>query len=143
MPRRAAIQEIEPRACDCCGQKRTLRPILAMSAIPPSADKPEAVGLSAKCQQRTVGTREQVSTLDNSQTWPRRLKQPHTGTALVSGLGGMLSMRNSIIAFIAYVGVAVFSPSRAMAQEKSIVIASTTSTKIRVCTNICCRFSLG
>jgi tungstate transport system substrate-binding protein len=41
----------------------------------------------------------------------------------------MLSMRNSIIAFIAYVGVAVFSPSRAMAQEKSIVIASTTSTQ--------------
>ncbi len=41
----------------------------------------------------------------------------------------MLSMRNTILAFIAFLGIAVFLPGHAMAQEKSIVIASTTSTK--------------
>ena len=41
----------------------------------------------------------------------------------------MLSMRNIMLAFIAFLGIAVFLPGHAMAQEKSIVIASTTSTK--------------
>jgi ABC-type tungstate transport system permease subunit len=38
-------------------------------------------------------------------------------------------MRNTILAFIAFLGIAVFLPGHAMAQEKSIVIASTTSTQ--------------
>ena len=38
-------------------------------------------------------------------------------------------MRNTIRAFIAFLGIADFSPGHAMAQEKSIVIASTTSTQ--------------
>ena len=38
-------------------------------------------------------------------------------------------MRNTVLAFIALLGVAVFLPGHAMAQEKSIVIASTTSTQ--------------
>jgi tungstate transport system substrate-binding protein len=38
-------------------------------------------------------------------------------------------MRNTIRAFIAFLGIAAFSPGHAMAQEKSIVIASTTSTQ--------------
>ena len=41
----------------------------------------------------------------------------------------MLSTRNTILAFIAFLGIAVFLPGHAMAQEKSIVIASTTSTQ--------------
>ena len=41
----------------------------------------------------------------------------------------MLSTRNSIRAFIALFGIAAFLPGHAMAQEKSIVIASTTSTR--------------
>src|SRR3954467_3816354 len=38
-------------------------------------------------------------------------------------------MRNTILAVIAFLGIAVFLPGHAMAQEKSIVIASTTSTQ--------------
>jgi hypothetical protein len=38
-------------------------------------------------------------------------------------------MRNTILAIIAFLGIAAFLPSHAMAQEKSIVIASTTSTQ--------------
>jgi tungstate transport system substrate-binding protein len=38
-------------------------------------------------------------------------------------------MRNTILAFIAFLGIVAFSPGHAMAQEKSIVIASTTSTQ--------------
>jgi len=38
-------------------------------------------------------------------------------------------MRNIKITFIAFLGIAVFLPGHAMAQEKSIVIASTTSTQ--------------
>ena len=41
----------------------------------------------------------------------------------------MLSTRNSIRAFIALFGIAALLPCHAMAQEKSIVIASTTSTQ--------------
>src|SRR6476620_1534581 len=41
----------------------------------------------------------------------------------------MLSMRNIKITFIAFLGIAVFLPGHAMAQQKSIVIASTTSTQ--------------
>ena len=41
----------------------------------------------------------------------------------------MLATRNTILAFIAFLGIAVFLPGHAMAQEKSIVIASTTSTQ--------------
>jgi tungstate transport system substrate-binding protein len=41
----------------------------------------------------------------------------------------MLSTRNSIRAFIALFGIAALLPGHAMAQEKSIVIASTTSTQ--------------
>jgi tungstate transport system substrate-binding protein len=41
----------------------------------------------------------------------------------------MLSMRNTILAFIAFLGTAVSLPGHAVTQEKSIVIASTTSTK--------------
>jgi phosphoribosylcarboxyaminoimidazole (NCAIR) mutase len=40
-------------------------------------------------------------------------------------------MRNTIRAFIAFLGIAAFLPGDAMAQEKSIVIASTTSTQDR------------
>ena len=53
----------------------------------------------------------------------------------------MLSMRNTILAFIAFLGIAVFLPGHAMAQEKSIVVASTTSTKDAGCTSIYFRFS--
>jgi tungstate transport system substrate-binding protein len=38
-------------------------------------------------------------------------------------------MRNTVRAFIAFLGIAVFLPGHALAQEKSIVIASTTSTQ--------------
>ena len=41
----------------------------------------------------------------------------------------MLSMRNTILAFIAFLGIAALLPGHAIAQEKSIVIASTTSTQ--------------
>ena len=43
--------------------------------------------------------------------------------------GDMLSTRNTILAFIAVLGIAVFLPGHAVAQEKSIVVASTTSTQ--------------
>jgi tungstate transport system substrate-binding protein len=38
-------------------------------------------------------------------------------------------MRNTILAFIAVLGLAVFLPGRGIAEEKSIVVASTSSTK--------------
>jgi tungstate transport system substrate-binding protein len=41
----------------------------------------------------------------------------------------MLSMRNAILAFVAFLGIAALLPGHAIAQEKSIVIASTTSTQ--------------
>ena len=52
----------------------------------------------------------------------------------------MLSTRNSIRAFIALFGIAALLPGHAMAQEKSIVIASTTSTQDSAdFSNIYCR----
>ena len=50
------------------------------------------------------------------------LKQPHAARG-----AHMLSMRNTILAFIAILGIAIFLPGHA--QEKSIVVASTTSTQ--------------
>jgi tungstate transport system substrate-binding protein len=43
--------------------------------------------------------------------------------------GDALSRRKTILAFIAILGIAVFLPGHAIAQEKSIVVASTTSTQ--------------
>ena len=43
--------------------------------------------------------------------------------------GDALSRRKTILAFIAVLGIAVFLPGHAVAQEKSIVVASTTSTQ--------------
>ena len=43
--------------------------------------------------------------------------------------GDALSRRKTILAFIAILGIAVFLPGHAVAQEKSIVVASTTSTQ--------------
>ncbi|MGA8948330.1 MAG: substrate-binding domain-containing protein [Pseudolabrys sp.] len=43
--------------------------------------------------------------------------------------GDALSRRKTILAFIAVLGIAVFLPGHAIAQEKSIVVASTTSTQ--------------
>ena len=43
--------------------------------------------------------------------------------------GDVLSLRKTILAFIAVLGIAVFLPGHAVAQEKSIVVASTTSTQ--------------
>src|SRR5215204_5474767 len=38
-------------------------------------------------------------------------------------------MRSTILAFIAFIGIATFLPGHLTAQEKSIVVASTTSTQ--------------
>ena len=43
--------------------------------------------------------------------------------------GDVLSRRKIILAFIAVLGIAIFLSGRAVAQEKSIVVASTTSTQ--------------
>ena len=43
--------------------------------------------------------------------------------------GDALSRRKTILAFIAVLGIAVFLPGHSVAQEKSIVVASTTSTQ--------------
>ena len=63
-------------------------------------------------------------------TWPRRLKTVTRSPTFGPGLGGhMHSTRDIILAVIALLGIAGFLPGHAMAQEKSIVIASTTSTQ--------------
>ncbi|MGC1913850.1 MAG: extracellular solute-binding protein [Pseudolabrys sp.] len=43
--------------------------------------------------------------------------------------GDALSRRKAVLAFIAVLGIAVFLPGHSVAQEKSIVVASTTSTQ--------------
>ena len=43
--------------------------------------------------------------------------------------GDVLSRRKTILAFIAVLGIAIFLSGHALVQEKSIVIASTTSTQ--------------
>jgi tungstate transport system substrate-binding protein len=50
------------------------------------------------------------------------MRQPIVG-------GDVLSLRKTILAFIAVLGIAIFLSGHALVQEKSIVIASTTSTQ--------------
>ena len=57
------------------------------------------------------------------------LMQPQAALPLYRACGGHLSMRNTIFAFIALLGIAIFLPGHLIAQEKTIVIASTTSTQ--------------
>ena len=61
----------------------------------------------------------------HASSWNYLIQEHHIGS---SG-ADMLSLRKSILVLIAVLGIAVSSPGQAVAEEKSIVVASTTSTE--------------
>jgi hypothetical protein len=53
------------RPMSALGQKRTSRPVEAMSALPPIADMELSRGMSALCQKQTFCTAERTSLFDH------------------------------------------------------------------------------
>jgi periplasmic binding family protein len=88
-----------------------------MSALPPMRTFAARFGMSAKFQKRMAVIHSVIMELPH---WRR----------IISIVGGdMFSLRKSLLVLIAVHGIAVSLPGHALAQEKSIVVASTTSTK--------------